>query len=185
MVCCLSEVKLKNPNLFTLCKSHNPRSIDQGRAPFCEWIQYSILSYISLPFLPPHLSLFSLLDDWLQERLAPLEAQKDCDPRRWGGAPVDEHHLRPEWEGAEWLRWCSEWFHHWRDPHHHCLQRPCDGTSVWPGCLRGSGQPACQPLWHLPVAEKDSRTWRMCVGLHLSWIFCILTYLLASSMAQW
>ena len=138
MVCCLSEVKFKNPNLSTLCKSHNPRSIDQGKAPFCEWIQYSILSSISLPFLPPLVYFsffFSLLDDWLQERLAPLEAQKDYHPRPWGGAPGDEHHLRPEWEGAEQLRWCSEHSHHWRDPRRHCPQQPWVGTSVWPRCL--------------------------------------------------
>lgn len=32
------------------------------------------------------------------------EARRNCDPGLCRGTPMDEHHLAPEWERAEWLR---------------------------------------------------------------------------------
>ena len=80
------------------------------------------------------------------------EAWRNRDPGLHGGAPLDEHHLAPEREGAERLGRQPGHPHHPRDPRRHCPQQPHRGPVpvCGPDACRGRGQRA---------SHRDASQW--------------------------
>lgn len=145
--------------------------MDQGKPPLCEWIQY-IIFFLIFPFLLT-LSFFSFFV-FLMTHCRGVDFSRNLG-ELWAWAvwwnPHDEHLLVPEWERAEWLRWCSGCPHHPRDP---CqgLQQPLCGTVPVCDCgQRASHHGTNQGL------RKTRESWRMRRTTLISNFFWVLTYL--------